>query len=231
VQRILITGANRGIGFGLVAACLKRGDRVFAGCRNPEQATGLNTLQQYGEQLTVLPLDVTRQAAIDSAVAVVGGFVAGLDVLVNNAGVGGADDILGRLSADRILAVMRVNSAAPVMMAQSCLPLLRQGQRPVIAHITSRMGSIADNGSGGDYAYRASKAALNMLNKSLSIDLAREGIIAVVLHPGWVKTDMGGQAAPLAVDDSAQGLLQVVDGLTSADSGRFFAWDGEEIPW
>lgn len=232
VQRILITGANRGIGFGLVTACLKRGDRVFAGCRNPEKATGLNTLQQqYGEQLTVLPLDVTRQAAIDSAVAVVGGFVDGLDILVNNAGVGGDDDILGRLSANRILAVMKVNSAAPVMMAQSCLPLLRRGQRPVIAHITSRMGSIADNGSGGYYSYRASKAALNMLNKSLSIDLAREEIIAVVLHPGWVQTDMGGQAAPLSVDKSAAGLLQVISGLSQADSGRFYDFSGRELHW
>jgi NAD(P)-dependent dehydrogenase (short-subunit alcohol dehydrogenase family) len=154
-----------------------------------------------------------------------------LDILYNNAGVGSENPPLGRLTEAEILSVFRINAIAPLMVAQALLPLLQRGERPVIANITSRMGSIDDNSSGGDYAYRASKAALNMINKSLSIDLAGTGVIPVVIHPGWVKTDMGGMSAPLSVAQSVTGILKVVDGLESADSGRFLAWDGEEIPW
>lgn len=232
MQRVFITGANRGIGLGLVRHCLSRGDRVFAGCRSPEQATELNRLQEeHGDQVTVLPLDVTDQAAIDNAVATVGGFVDGLDLQVNNAGVGVGEDRFGRLAAPALIDTFRVNAAAPLLLAQALLPLLKNGRRPVIASVTSRMGSIADNGSGGYYAYRASKAALNMLNKSLSVDLTSKGIIAVVLHPGWVRTDMGGSGASLSIDESVAGLLKVIDGLSETDSGRFFDWRGKEVPW
>ncbi|MCH7858456.1 MAG: SDR family oxidoreductase [Candidatus Marinimicrobia bacterium] len=230
--RVFITGANRGIGLGLAGQCLQRGDRVFAGCRNPEQATELHRLQdQHGDRLTVLPLDVTDQSAIDSAVTTVEGFVDGLDLLVNNAGVGGGEDPFGQLAEEGLIDTFRVNAVAPILLAQAMLPLLKKGQRPVIASVTSRMGSIADNGSGGYYAYRASKAALNMLHKSLAVDLAQQGIITVVLHPGWVRTDMGGQGGRLSVEESVAGLLQVVDGLTETDSGRFFDWRGKKVPW
>lgn len=232
MQRVFITGANRGIGLGLVRHCLQRGDRVFAGCRSPEQATEINRLQEeHGDRLTVLPLDVTDQAAIDNAVATVGGFVDGLDLLVNNAGVGGGEDRFGHIAEQDLIDTFRVNAVAPLLLAQALLPLLKKGRRPVIASITSRMGSIADNGSGGAYAYRASKAALNMLNKSMALDLTHQGIITVVLHPGWVRTDMGGRGAKLPVDESVAGLLEVVEGLTEIDSGRFFDWRGQEIPW
>lgn len=232
MRRVFITGANRGIGLGLAGQCLQRGDRVFAACRNPEQATELNRLQgQHGNRLTVLPLDVTDQAATDTAAATVNGFVDGLDLLVNNAGVGGGEDRFGHITEQDLVDTFRVNAAAPLLLAQALLPLLKQGQRPVIASVTSRMGSIADNGSGGYYAYRASKAALNMLNKSLAVDLDKQGIITVVLHPVWVRTDMGGQGARLEVDESVAGLLKVVDGLTGNDSGRFFDWRGKEVPW
>lgn len=230
--RVFITGANRGIGLGLVRQCLQRGDRVFAGCRNPEQATELNRLRgQHGDQLTVLPLDVTDQSAIETAATTVKELVDGLDLLVNNAGVGGGEDPFGQLAEAGLIDTFRVNAAAPILLAQAMLPLLKKGQRPVIASVTSRMGSIADNGSGGYYAYRASKAALNMLHKSLAVDLDKQGIITVVLHPGWVRTDMGGQGGRLSIDESVAGLLKVVDGLTQTDSGRFFDWRGKEVPW
>ncbi len=232
MKRVFITGANRGIGLGLVRQSLQRGDRVFAGCRSPENTAELNRLQeQHGDRLLVLPLDVTSESAIASAVDTVQGFTDGLDILFNNAGVGGDKSPLGRLEASDFIDTYSVNAVAPMMIAQACLPLLRRGRRPVIANITSRMGSIADNGSGGWYSYRASKAALNMLNASLALDLADQGIISVVLHPGWVRTDMGGTGATLSVEQSVAGLLSVVDGLTPDDSGRFLAWDGEEIPW
>ena len=232
MRRVFITGANRGIGLGLAGQCLQRGDRVFAACRHPEQATELIRLQgQHGDQLTVLPLDVTDQAAIENAATTVKGLADGLDLLVNNAGVGGGEDPFGQLAEEGLIDTFRVNAVAPILLAQAMLPLLKKGQRPVIASVTSRMGSIADNGSGGYYAYRASKAALNMLHKSLAVDLAQQGIITVVLHPGWVRTDMGGQGGRLSVEESVAGLLQVVDGLTETDSGRFFDWRGKKVPW
>ncbi|UCD38894.1 MAG: SDR family oxidoreductase, partial [Fidelibacterota bacterium] len=178
MRSILITGANRGIGLGLVKHCLSRGDLVFAACRSPEQATELNRLQEaHGDHLHVFPMDVTNQTAMDNAVAMIKAFTGGrLDILFNNAGVGGGKSPLGSVTADELVTAFQVNAVAPLHLAQSCLPLLKKGDRPVIVNITSRMGSIADNGSGGSYAYRASKAALNMLNKSMAIDLASEGI-------------------------------------------------------
>ncbi|MEE9466129.1 MAG: SDR family oxidoreductase [Candidatus Neomarinimicrobiota bacterium] len=232
MQHVFITGANRGIGLGLVRHALDRGNRVFAGCRSPENAGDLNHLhEEHGDRLLVLPLDVTNRAAIEGAVATLQGFTAGLDVLFNNAGVGGDKAPLGRLEPQDLLDIFAINAVAPLMIAQACLPLLQKGGRPVIANITSRMGSIADNGSGGWYSYRASKAALNMINACLALDLSSRGIISVVLHPGWVQTDLGGAGATLPVDQSVSGLWAVVDGLKPGDSGRFLAWDGEEIPW
>ena len=232
MQRSFITGANRGIGFGLVRHLLARGDRVFAGCRNPEQAYELNALQhEHGDQLSVVPLDVTDPAAVNSAAATLQGLTDGLDLLINNAGVGGGRQNLGGLQPDDLLATLRVNTVGPLLVSQALLPLLKKGRRPAIINITSRMGSVDDNCSGGSYAYRASKAALNMVNKSLAVDLAGAGIIAVVIHPGWVQTDMGGAHARISVDTSVQGMLAVIAGLSASDTGRFLAWDGEEIPW
>lgn len=232
MRQVFVTGANRGIGLGLVRHALDRGDRVFAGCRSPENAGDLNQLQeQHGDRLLVLPLDVTKQAAIESALATLQGFTAGLDVLFNNAGAGGEKAPLGQLESQDLLDTFAINAVAPLMVAQACLPLLLKGERPVIANITSRLGSIADNASGGWYSYRAGKAALNMINACLARDLSSKGVITVVLHPGWVRTDMGGSGATLAIDESVRGLWAVVDGLQPGDNGRFLAWDGEEIPW
>lgn len=232
MQRVFITGANRGIGLELVRQYLVRGAHVFAGCRHPERALELNSLQESPSgSLTVFPLDVTNSKAIAHAKDMIAGFSDSLDILYNNAGVGSESPPLGRLTEEELVSVFSVNTVAPLMVAQALLPLLQKGARPVIANITSRMGSIDDNSSGGEYAYRASKAALNMINKSLSVDLAGTGVIPVVIHPGWVKTDMGGKSAPLSVTESVNGILKVIDGLTTVDSGRFLAWDGEEIPW
>jgi NAD(P)-dependent dehydrogenase (short-subunit alcohol dehydrogenase family) len=232
LQRVFITGSNRGIGLELVRQYLARGAQVFAGCRHPERALELNSLQESPSgSLTVFPLDVTNSNAITAARAMIAGFTDSLDILYNNAGVGSESPSLGSLTGEGLLSVFRINTIAPLMVTQTMLPLLQKGKHPVIANITSRMGSIDDNSSGGDYAYRASKAALNMINKSLSVDLAGTGVIPVVIHPGWVKTDMGGKSAPLSVTESVTGILKVIDGLESADSGRFLAWNGEVIPW
>jgi NAD(P)-dependent dehydrogenase (short-subunit alcohol dehydrogenase family) len=232
MQRVFITGSNRGIGLELVRQYLARGAQVFGGCRHPARASELNSLQESSSgSLIVFPLDVTNSKAITDAKDMISGFTDSLDILYNNAGVGAESPPLGHLTDAAFLSVFRINTIAPLMVAQAVLPLLQKGERPVIANITSRMGSIDDNSSGSDYAYRASKTALNMINKSLSVDLAGIGVIPVVIHPGWVKTDMGGKSAPLSVAESVTGILKVVDGLESTHSGRFLAWDGEEIPW
>ena len=124
-----------------------------------------------------------------------------------------------------------VNSIGPLRLARALLPNLRAGSGRKIVNLTSKMGSIADNSSGAAYAYRASKAALNMATKSLAIDLQAEGFLCIVLHPGWVQTDMGGSKAPVAVEDSIGGMLTVMDGLDAGDNGEFFDFSGARVPW
>ncbi len=230
MQRVVITGSNRGIGLGLTRAYLHRGDQVFACCRNPETATELNALQQEFTTLHVIPLEVTSPASIDLAAAVVKGFTGGIDILINNAGVGGGTEHIGALTEEDLVNIFRVNSVAPILITQAFMALLESGKNARIVHISSKMGSIADNGSGGYYGYRASKAALNMLNSCLSIDLGKK-IISIVINPGWVRTDMGGQGATLDVETSTEGIVNVVDHLAPKDSGRFLEWNGDEIPW
>ena len=176
-------------------------------------------------------MDVTSSAGIKSAASVINGFEAGLDLLINSAGVGGADAGFGNIDPTDFSQVITVNSLGPLVVTQALTQLLKGGKRPVVVNITSRMGSIADNHSGGYYAYRASKAALNMISCCMAQDLAPHGIISVVIHPGWVKTDMGGASAPLEVQQAVEGIMHVVDGLSPVDNGHFLGWDGAQIPW
>ena len=232
MARVVITGSNRGIGLELVRQHLERGDKVYASCRSPEQAIDLNNLQpQFPDGLVVLPMDVTSNKAIKSAANMINGFESGLDLLINNAGVGGDNAGFGNIDPVEFSQVIAVNSLGPLLVTQALTRLLKCGTRPVVANITSRMGSIADNHSGGYYAYRASKTALNMINCCMSQDLAPLGIISVAIHPGWVKTDMGGDSAPLKVQQAVAGILQVIDGLSPVDNGNFIGWDGSQIPW
>ena len=174
---------------------------------------------------------MTRAESIAAAAATVKGFESGLDLLINNAGVGGSQAALAGLDAATFMDTYRVNVVGPLLVSQAFAELLAQGVDALLISITSRMGSIADNGGGGWYDYRASKAALNMLNANLALELRGRKIAAVVLHPGWVQTDMGGAGATLSVDESVSGMLAVIDGLTLEDSGRFLDWNGQEIPW
>ncbi len=232
MTRVVITGSNRGIGLELVRQHLQKGDKVYATCRNPEAATDLNNLQPaYPDSLVVLPMDVISAEAIRSVAHTINGLESGLDLLINNAGVGGDNAKLCNIEPDDFSQVLAINTLGPLLVVQAFTQLLKGGQRPVAASISSRMGSISDNHSGGYHAYRASKAALNMVNCCMAQELAPHGIISVVLHPGWVRTDMGGESAPLLVDQAVAGILQVVDGLTAADNGNFIGWDGSQIPW
>lgn len=229
---VLITGASRGIGLEFATQFLDRQYQVFASCRNPEGAAGLLGLQeQAGDNLVVLPLDVTRGDSITKAAATVGGFTSSLDILINNAGIAGGQEDIEAVTGEDMIYTYRTNAVGPFLVAQTFIPLLKSGNNPRIISITSRMGSIADNGGSGWYAYRASKAALNMVNANLAIDLKPGKIGAVVLHPGWVQTDMGSSGATLKVSESVAGLVDVIEGLTLADSGKFLDWSGMEIPW
>ncbi len=229
---VLITGANRGIGLEFSRQYAEAGWRVVATCRDPSGSSALTALAGAMGTISVQALDVTDSRAM----AIVARSLADgpLDLLINNAGVygneGGSQEF-GHLDEEAWVRVFRVNTIAAVKMAEAFIGHLGRGHRPVIANLSSKMGSIADNGSGGTYLYRASKAALNAATKSMAVDLARRGIIAIVLHPGWVKTDMGGPGALISVETSVRGMREVIDRLTPADSGRFIDRTGVDVPW
>jgi NAD(P)-dependent dehydrogenase (short-subunit alcohol dehydrogenase family) len=241
LKRVLITGANRGIGLELTRQLLARGDRVFATCRQPDAAADLRTLKSaHPELLSVIALDVADTVSIDASFEAIHAQTSALDWLFNNAGVGpsskgmgdpGHYNTLGQLDADSILNLWRTNAIGPLMVAQRYLDLLKAGDDPRILNISSGMGSLTNRASGGSYAYTSSKAALNMLTRSLAFDVLRHGIVAVTVNPGWVQTDMGGRHAPLPVRDSAYGLIDLADDLTREDAGRFLTWDGNEVAW
>lgn len=154
-----------------------------------------------------------------------------IDILLNNAGVYGKKDDFGEIDYDEWQYVLRVNTLAPLKMSEVFFEHLRQGEKKLIVALSSKMGSIADNTSGGSYLYRTSKAALNMAMKSLSQDLKPFGVGVLILHPGWVKTDMGGAGALVTVEESISGMIKLVEGFKPEMSGRFFDYRGLEIPW
>ncbi|MEO0393254.1 MAG: SDR family oxidoreductase [Pseudomonadota bacterium] len=223
---VMITGAKRGIGRGLVDQFVQAGWDVIASGRD---ATATD-LARLGNQVTALDLDVTDDRSIAQAVATLNGRP--LDLLVNNAGVNNiALNGFDALTRDAWLEELSVNTVAPFMVTRAFLPNLKAGERQHLAVVSSKMGSIEDNTSGGKYMYRSSKTALNMVLKSLSWDLREAGFTCVTLHPGWVQTDMGGPSAPTTVAESTRGLFAILDGLKPEHNGRFFNFDGTELPW
>jgi NAD(P)-dependent dehydrogenase (short-subunit alcohol dehydrogenase family) len=225
----LITGANRGIGLELVRAMLARGYDVLATGRDPERADALNALAGGG-RLEVLPLEVTGEASMTSFVDRLGDRT--IDVLVNNAGVKGGErqSAATGVDLDDWAEVLAVNTLAPVRLTLALRQNLARAERPRVVTISSQMGSLAGGGRGW-IAYRSSKAAVNMAMRNLAEELGDEGIIVVPVHPGWVRTDMGGEQAPLSPAESAAGLAALIDGLTPEHSGRFWDWDGQERSW
>ncbi len=221
-MKILITGTSRGIGLELTRQALQRGDSVLAVARKPESSQGLTELKkQFGEKLQLLAVDVTE----DNAPQKISEFVGkDLDVLINNAGI-----LLEGVASKDFMESFRVNSVAPFLLTQALLPALKNAGAPKVVQITSKMGSIDDNAGGGYYAYRSSKTALNMINKSLSVD--NPWLTTIVIHPGWVQTDMGGSAAPTPPERSDQGIWQITLNLKPEHSGTFLEFTGKEIAW
>lgn len=238
MQRVLITGAGRGIGLALARAYTERGDTVLAGVRAPNRAPGLQELQaQHGERITVIPLEVTSRDALHASVEEARKVVDGLDVLINNAAISPGDLMTDGpagaqvLDGDRALEFFRVNTVAPLQVAQAFLPLLCKGKSPRIVMVSSGAGSLQSKTSGGLYSYSASKAALNMYTRALAWDLQEDGVIVIALDPGYARTDMGGPIASISPEESAEGVLHVIDGLTPESTGRFFHYQGGEVPW
>lgn len=227
---VLVTGANRGIGLEFVRQYAADGWRVFACCRDPDAAEHLRALAREADGVSIHRLDVGAFDRIDALARELDGQA--IDVLVNNAGVyGGRPQDLETLDYDAWAEVLRINCLAQVRVSRAFLEHVARSERKVIVAITSKMGSIADNTSGRGYIYRTSKAALNAAMKSLAVDLAPRGIAVAVLHPGWVKTDMGGPDALIGVAESVAGMRAVIARLGPATSGGFFGYDGALIPW
>ncbi len=232
MRRVLITGANRGLGFELARQCLTRGDCVFAGCRKPEQAIALRSLATvYEGHLTLLPLDVTDEETLDASKEILSAQTDVLDLLFNNAAVHPGDETISTLNAETLIHTFRVNAVGPMLVVQRCLDLLKAANSPKIINISSEAGSISRMQHHRGYAYYASKAALNMFTRALAWDENLTGVIVIAIHPGWVRTDMGGDLAPLLPVDSVAEILRVVDGLDRASSGRFHTYEGHEYPW
>jgi NAD(P)-dependent dehydrogenase (short-subunit alcohol dehydrogenase family) len=232
-RRVLITGASRGIGLEFARQSLQRGDRVFALARRPEASKDLAALaRDHGERLTLVAGDVTDDAAVEAARAKVASVTGAIDLLINNAGTYGTrGGSLENLDLAEVRSVYEVNAVGPLRVTKALLPLLRKGRSAKVISISSQMGSIENNQGGGSWAYRMSKAALNMANRNLAHDLRGDGIACIVLHPGWVRTDMGGPGAPLSAEEAVRSMIRTIDGITLDRTGAFLDRDGKPLPW
>lgn len=229
-MRIAITGANRGIGLEFVRQLLRRGDTVEAGVRAPSEAGPLQELaREAGERLRIHALDVQDSASLLAFAVSVG--EQPLDILVNNAGVQGKWQGLAELDPEDMVRTYTVNTLGPLRLTALLLPALLKSLTRKAVHVSSLMGSIQLNADGGVYGYRMSKAALNMGVRSMALDFRTQGLVTAAISPGWVKTDMGGPEAPLSPEESVRGMLRVIDSLGPEHSGRFFEFNGEELPW
>lgn len=231
MNTILITGANRGLGLEFCRQYAADGWQVIACCRHPAQADALQALAGRYANLQVEALEVADFAAIDALAAKLADTA--IDVLLNNAGVytDNKTNGFGQLDYPLWLQSLVVNTQAPVKMAEAFLPHLLRGGKKLVANVSTLMGSITDNTSGGSLYYRSSKTALNSALKSLSIDLKPQGVGVLILHPGWVKTDMGGPNGLIEAEESIGGMRQVIAGFTLQQSGDFLKYDGKLMPW
>ncbi|MBI5891016.1 MAG: SDR family oxidoreductase [Nitrosomonadales bacterium] len=232
MNTLLITGANRGIGLEFCKQYAADGWRVLACCRDPGKADALNRLAaQYPDLIKLHALDVTNHAQIEQLARTLSEET--IDLLINDAGVypDAGSGGFGHTDYEKWMAAFNINTMAPLKMVEAFVNQIARSQFKLIVTITSQMGSMADNSSGGSYLYRSSKAAANMVVKSLAVDLKEKGITSVAFNPGWVKTDMGGPNAMIAVEQSVADMRKVIAGLTLADTGKFIGNDGLVIPW
>ena len=229
-KNLFITGANRGLGLTMVKQYLQAGWNVTACCREPEQAGELTQLLEENEPLSVFQLDVTDYQALQQLADNLQGKP--IDLLINNAGYyGPKGSTLGDIDVEEWRRVFEINSIAPLKILEAFRANLKLVSSSIFAILSSKMGSMGDNTSGGAYIYRSSKAAINSVVKSLSVDLRDDNIAVVALHPGWVRTEMGGPNGLIDVQESVTGLKRVLDGLDMSQTGGFLDFRGQEIPW
>jgi len=249
MRSLLITGANRGIGLEMVKQFLNhpsaKPEILIATARKPADAKELQELAAKDNSLHVLPLDVTKFDSFKEFAAKVGAIVGdkGLNVLFNNAGI-----LLGRLdtietvTVDELTSQFFTNTVAPVMLTQALLPLVRKAaaaaggggisaDRAAVLYMSSVLGSVASNQAGGYWGYRESKAALDMAARSITKEVSADGIGVLILHPGWVQTDMGGPTALVTPAQSVQGLIKVMLSLSESNNGSFIQHNGASLPW
>jgi len=240
MRRVVVTGANRGLGLEFTRQLLAAGDEVVATARHPKTADELNKLvSTSGGRGTVVRLDVADPDEVAAAALHVGERFEGVDLLLNNAGVWSAPGQPERLSAgaladlrpEPVLDVLRTNAVGPLLVTQALAAPLAAAGRSVVVNLTSGLGSLAGATGRGNIAYGMSKAALNMATRHLAAELARQWTVVVAMSPGWVATDMGGPGAALEPPESVRGMLNVVDGLTPAQSGSFLDHTGATVPW
>ena len=230
MANVVITGANRGIGLELAKQHAEGGDRVYAFCRSPAGAEALNAAAAAsGGRLSVHAMDVGDPASITAGAAVVGD--APVHVLINNAGVvGGPKQGLEDIDFDAWIDAFKIMTIGPFRVAQAFLKNLRAAGGAKIMTVTSQLGA-STWPYGGMYAYSTAKAAVNKVMQIMALDLKGDNVIAAMVHPGWVKTDMGGPGADITPQESAAGIKSVIAGLTAADTGKFYKWNGDIHPW
>jgi NAD(P)-dependent dehydrogenase (short-subunit alcohol dehydrogenase family) len=231
MSTIMITGANRGIGLELTKRYAAAGNTVLACCREPSKAKELNALAAANKSVKVLGVHVADPKSVAALKATVGDQP--IDVLINNAGMQGPppqQQSLEQMDYAGWAETFAVNSMAPLRMLQTFRPNLAKSKQPKAVTITSQMGALSLDMTMA-YAYCASKAAVNKVMKLASVELAQQGIAVSLIHPGWVKTDMGGPHAQLSVEESAKGIQSVIDKLTIEDTGSFKKWNGETHAW
>ncbi|MBL6864102.1 MAG: SDR family oxidoreductase [Rhodospirillales bacterium] len=227
MRTVFITGSNRGLGLEFVKQYERNGFKVIAACRNPKLADSLNSIKG---NIEVTKLDINSGNDFENISAAYKN--ENIDILINNAGIIGLNKkIIGEINYEDWKNVFQTNVLGPTMMVERLLSQIARSEKKLIVSVSSKLGSISENSSGGQYAYRASKAALNAVNKSLSVDLIDKGITTIVISPGWVKTDMGGQNADITIQDSVTQMCQVIERVDINDTGKFFNFDGKIIKW
>ncbi|XP_069822020.1 C-signal-like [Dendropsophus ebraccatus] len=244
VQSVLVTGANRGIGFEFVKQFLKSQNPpeiIFAACRNPEspQSQELKGLSTKNPNVIVIQLDTTDPASVNFSVKEVEKHLNGkkLDLLINNAGILTSNNLESQTSED-MLHVYNVNVVGPMLVTQAFYPLLKRAEgtgKSAVVHISALLGSLEDVprlfSAFPVISYRCSKAALNILSRCHAEGYKKDGIISIAIHPGWVKTDMGGDQAPLTTEASVGGMMKIISTITEKQSGTFVDWEGKVLPW
>ncbi|KAM6937103.1 C-signal [Xenentodon cancila] len=251
---VLVTGASRGLGLQIVDSLAGGGfspGKIIATARNPASAQDLRDLAQKHRNIHIVPLDVVSQESIEECVEEVEQLVQeeGLNCLINNAGINVVADFHS-VTAEKMIENFHTNTVAPLMITQAFMPLLKRAasrreagssgamgiQRAAVINMTSLLGSVELNwGERANtfkwYPYRTSKSALNMVSRCMAVDLQPDGILCVAIHPGWVRTDMGGMEAPLSPAESVSSVLSVIGRLTEKDHGSFLNFTGEQLPW